>query len=196
MNYPKIVIIEGKTYNINTDFKIAIECNRIAQDETIGDLERALAIVYKLFGDEGINTPEHYEKLLEMGKKYLLCGKEYDEEANEKPDMDFIEDYSYITTSFMSDYNIDLDNCEMHWWKFIDLMNGLSYSELGDCCILNRIRNLRSMDLNQIKDLKERDKIRKAKERVALKKDKKENKIELTPEQQKSAEEFYKALGF
>lgn len=195
MNYPRFIKIDGKTYNINTDFKVAIECNRIAEDETIGDLERALAIIYKLFGEEGINTPEHYETLLEMAKKYLLKGEEYDTEANEKPDMSFTEDYSYITTSFMSDYNIDLDNTEMHWWKFIDLMNGLSYSELGDCCILNRIRNLRSMDLNEIKDQKEREKIRKAQERVALKNKETKNDVELTPDQQESVDEFYKALG-
>lgn len=195
MNYPKFAKIDGKTYKINTDFKIAIECNRIAQDESIGDLERALAIIYKLFGEEGINTPDHYEKLLEMAKKYLLCGKEYDAEANEKPDMDFIEDYSYITTSFMSDYNIDLDNTEMHWYKFTDLMNGLSNSELGNCCVLNRIRNLRNYDISQIKDQKEKDKIIKAKERVALKKKEKEINVDLTPEQQESVDEFYKALG-
>ena len=107
--------------------------------------------------------------------------------------MDFLQDYSYITTSFMSDYNIDLDKEQMHWWKFVDLMNGLSYSELGNCCILNRIRNLRNMNLNEIKDQKERDKIRKAQERVALKK--KESNVELTPEQEESVDEFYKALG-
>ena len=191
--YPEYAEIDGKQYKINTDFRVAIECNRIAEDETIGDLERSLAVIYTLFGDEGINTPEHYEKLLEMAKKYLLCGKEYDVEANEKPDMDFIEDYSYITTSFLSDYHIDLDNCEMHWWKFMDLMNGLSNSELGDCCILNRIRNLRNFDTKDIKDTKEKEKIRKAQKQVALKKYQKPKK-EATDEQLKSAMEFYKAL--
>lgn len=191
--YPEYVEVKGKQYKINTDFRVAIECNRIAEDATIGNLERSLAIIYTLFGDEGINTPEHYEKLLEMAKKYLLCGKEYDEELNEKPDMDFVEDYSYITTSFLSDYHIDLDNCEMHWWKFMDLMNGLSNSELGDCCILNRIRNLRNFDLKDIKDAKEKDKIRKAQKQVALKKYQKPKK-EATEEQLKSAMEFYKAL--
>lgn len=191
--YPQYVEIDGKQYKINTDFKVAIECNRIAEDETIGDLERSLAIIYTLFGDEGINKPSHYEKLLDMAKMYLLCGNEYDEELNEKPDMDFIEDYSYISTSFLSDYHIDLDNCEMHWWKFMDLMNGLSNSELGDCCILNRIRNLRNFDLKDIKDVKEKEKIRKAQKQVALKKYQKPKK-EATNEQLKSAEEFYKAL--
>ena len=192
--YTQYVEVQGKQYKINTDFRVAIECNRIAEDGTISDFERALAIIYMLYGDEGINTPDHYEKLLEIGKKYLLCGKKFDTETNEKPDMDFIEDYSYITTSFMSDFHIDLDNTEMHWYKFMDLMNGLSNSELGDCCILNRVRNLRNFDLKDIKDPKEREKIKKAQRQVALKKYQKPKK-EATEEQIKSAEEFYKALG-
>lgn len=192
--YPQYVEVEGKKYKINTDFRVAIECNRIAEDETICDLERGLAIIYTLFGDEGINTPEHYEKLLDLAKKYLLCGEDYNEELNEKPDMDFIEDYSYITTSFLSDYHIDLDNCEMHWWKFMDLMNGLSNSEFGNCCVLNRIRNLRNYDTSKVEDINEKNKIIKAKEQVALKKKQKE--VKLTEEQQKSVDEFYKSLGF
>lgn len=191
MNYPKVVRIDGKEYKINTDFRYAIECNRIAEDETIGDLERALAIIYTLFGEEGINTPEHYERLLEMAQKYLLCGKEYDSENNNKFDMDFIEDMDYIEASFMSDFHLDISSIEIHWWKFMKLMNGLSNSELGNCCVLNRIRNLRTYDVSQIKDQKEKQKIIKAKEQVALKK----NKKKATKKQQESAEKFYKMLG-
>lgn len=194
MNYPEYVEVEGKLYKINTDFRNAIECNRIAEDETIGDFERALAIIYTLFGDEGISNSQHYEKLLEMAQKYLTCGKELDTDDNEKPDIDYIEDYSYIKTSFRSDYGINLDKEKMHWWEFFDLMNGLSNSEFGDCCILNRIRNLRNYDLKDVTDSKEREKIKKAQEQVALKKYKKP-KRKATDEQLKSAEEFIKALG-
>lgn len=189
--YPQYVEIENKKYKINTDFRIAIECNKIAEDENIGDLERGLAVIYKLFGDDGINTPDHYGELLEMAQKYLLCGKEYNKEINDKPDMDFEQDYSYITTSFLSDYNIDLDNMEMHWWKFMDLMNGLSNSEMGNCCILNRIRNLRNFNTKDIKNAKTRHEIEKAKREVALKQKPKQ----ATEEQRKSAEQFFKALG-
>ena len=188
MNYPKFAKIDGKTYTINTDFKTAIECNRIAQDESIGDLERALAIIYKLFGEEGINTPDHYEKLLEMAKKYLLCGdKQIDND--EEPDMDYIQDMDYIEASFMSDYHIDLENTKMHWWKFSKLMNGLSNSELGNCCVLNRIRNLRNYDTKDIKNSKERQKIEEAKQRVAL------HKKTATKEQENNAMEVLKQLG-
>lgn len=194
-NNPEYVEVNGKQYKIDTDFRTAIECQEIAMDNTIGDFERALAIIYKLFGEEAINTPEHYESLLKLAKKYLSCGKEI-AETNEKPDMDFIEDYSYIKTSFISDYGIRLDDTKMHWWEFIDLMNGLSNSELGNCCVLNRIRNLRNFDVSKIKDLNERNKIIKAKKQVELKRNKKEVDIKLTKEQQESVDEFYKALGF
>lgn len=194
-NYPEYVEVENKKYKINTDFRIAIKCNQVAEDETIGDYERALAIIYMLFGEEAINTPDHYETLLKLAKKYLSCGEEIENmNKNEKPDMDFIEDYAYIKTSFRSDYGINLDKENLHWWEFFDLINGLSNSELGNCCILNRIRNLRNYDTKDITDIKEKRKIEKAKEQVALKKYK-QKKTEATDEQKKSAEEFYKALG-
>ena len=192
-DYPEYVSIKGKQYKINTDFRVAIECSRVAEDGTIGDLERSLAVIYLLFGDDGINNPQDYELLLKSAKKYLSCGKELDTKSNEKPDMDFIEDYDYIETSFQSDYGISLEKEQMHWWKFFRLIEGLSNSETGDCCILNRVRNLRNFDAKEIKDSKERQKIMKAKEQVALKKNKKE--IHLTAEQEASMERLNKILG-
>lgn len=193
MEYPKYVKVNDKKYAINADFRIAIECNQIAEDTSIGDFERALAIIYKLFGDEGINAKDDYEKLLELAIKYLSCGKEASGSSNEEPDMDFIEDMDYIEASFMSDYNIDLTSVEMHWWKFYKLINGLSNSEMGNCCVLNRVRNLRNFDTKDIKDQKEKERIEKAKKQVALKKNKKEKN--LTKEQEKSMEELNKLLG-
>ena len=193
MDYPKFVKVNDKKYAINTDFRIAIECNQIAEDTNINDYERALAIIYKLFGDDGINAEEDYEKLLELSIKYLSCGKEEASKTNEEPDMDFVEDMDYIEASFMSDYNIDLTSVEMHWWKFYKLINGLSNSEMGNCCVLNRVRNLRNFDTKDIKDQKEKERIEKAKKQVALKKNKKEKN--LTKEQEKSMEELNKLLG-
>ncbi|MEI3530688.1 MAG: Gp15 family bacteriophage protein [Bacilli bacterium] len=192
MNYPKYVEVADRRYKINTDFRVAIECNRIAEDETIGDFERALAIIYKLFGEEGLNHQENYEFLLDLAKKFLCCGKEL-ENTNEKPDMDYIQDMDYIEASFMSDYHIDLASTEMHWWKFNNLMNGLSNSEIGNCCVLNRVRNLRTYDTKDIKDPKELERINKAKKQVALKLRKEH--VKLTKAQQKGIENFYKMTG-
>lgn len=193
MENPKYIKINDKKYKINTDFRIAIECNEISLDNSIGEYEKVLAIIYKLFGDEGLENPQHYEKLIELGQKYLLLGKDENEFANdnEVQDMDFVQDMDYIEASFMSDYNIDLKDKEMHWWTFCNLINGLSNSELGNCCVLNRIRNLRTYDTSQIKDNKIRTEIEKAKKMVALKR----NEKQPTTKQEENMNKAYELLG-
>lgn len=194
LNNPEYVKIGNKKYKINTDFRIAIECNNIAQDDSIGDIERPIAIIYKLFGDEGLENSQDWEKLLELGIKYLSLGKDTSGVDNNEIDMDFNEDMDYIDASFMSDYRIDLTTEKMHWWKFYNLLEGLSNSELGNCCVLNRVRNLRTFDLSQIKDNKERERLAKAKEMVALKSVKRE--VELTKDQEESMKKLDEIIGF
>lgn len=192
MRYPEYVEVNGKKYKINTDFRYAIRCNQIAEDENIDDVKRGLAIICTLFGKDSINHREDYEKLLELAKKYLLCGKEL-EENNKEPDMDFVKDMDYIEASFMSDFHIDLENTKMHWWKFMNLMNGLSNSEFGNCCVLNNIRNLRNMDTSKIQDADLKRQIEEDKKRVAL--NKKVVKKEYTNEEIKNMEEFDRLIN-
>ena len=79
----------------------------------------------------------------------------------------------------------------MHWYKFNRLINGLSNSELGNCCILNRIRNLRNINLSDYKDEKLKNKIREQQYYFRLKRyEKKPNES-----QQQSNDEFNKAMG-
>ena len=191
MNYPEYAKVNDRIYKIRTDFRIALKCNNIAQDGSIGNLERTLAIIHILF-ENGLDNPKDYEKLLEIARKFLGCGKEA-EQSNEEPDMDYNEDMDYIEASFMSDYRIDLTKENIHWWKFNKLINGLSNSETGNCCVLNRIRNLRNYDTKDIKDAKEKAKIEKAKQQVALKRYKKENN--LTKEQEESMRRLNEIIG-
>lgn len=193
MKYPTSVKANGKIYRLNTDFRVAIECNRITMDKSITNAEKSLAVIYLLYGDEGLEHDEDYEELLKLAEKFLLCGKDPRETyQREEPDMDYIQDEKYIESSFKYDYQYDPYKMEyLHWWEFFNDLNNLSNSEMGDCCILNRIRNLRNYDTSKIKDYKEREKIEKAKKEVALKKN---VKREFTSEQVKNNEEFYKLI--
>lgn len=196
MNYPQYVKIKDKKYKINTDFRIAIRCNEIAEDEEIDGYEKSLAIIYLLFGDDGLNDKFNYDKLLELARKYLACGKEIKQEDNQKKDMDYIEDEGLIRSSFQYDYKYDpYDEEYVHWWKFYNDLSNLSNSEFGNCCVLNRVRNLRNMDLSEIKDEKTKNKIRKEKARVALKKEKRVVHKDFTEEEKRNMEEFYKQMG-
>ena len=151
-----------------------------------------------MFGDDALDKckehNDHYEKLFNWVLNYLSCGKDLDEINEEKSDMDYIQDYDYILASFQSDYSINLDETEMDWHRFFSLMNGLSNSDIGNCCVLNRVRNLRNINPAEIEDDEQRLKIIKAQRQVALKE--KEVEVQLTEEQQQSVDKFYKALGF
>lgn len=194
MNNPEYVKIGEKKYKINTDFRVAIECNEIAESNDVGDVERPLAIIYKLYGEEGLNNPQDWEKLIELAIKYLCLGKEL-EENNDEPDMDLKKDRYYIRSSFIQDYKYNpYDMDYLHWWDFFNDLSNLSNSEFGNCCILNRVRNLRTMDVSKIKDYKEKEKILKAKERVSLKREE-DIDLEMTEDEKASQDRFYNALG-
>ena len=193
INYPEYVKINDKKYKINTDFRFAIECNRIAEDNTINDIERSLAIIYTLFGDEGIDNPQDYEKLLEMAQKYLLCGKEY-KDTNEKPNMNFEKDAGIIASSFQYDYSYnpyEMEYC--HWYKFYNDLVNLSDSEFGNCCALSNVRNLRDFDESKIEDREQRKKVHDAKMYWALDDN---NKKKPSEKQKESAKKFFEALGY
>lgn len=184
-NKPEFAEIKGKKYKINTDFRIAIECDNIAKDETTGEYEKVLAIIYKLFGNEGLDDPQNYDKLLELGMKFLSCGQEFEEKNNQKVNMDYEQDLGLIEASFRSDYGIDLDKEEMHWWTYFNLMNGLTEN-----CVLNRVRGVRDFDINDIKDPKEKAKMIDLKKSVELKKE-----IKINEKEQESVRKFYELTG-
>lgn len=193
MNHKKKIKIDGIIYEADLDFRTAIKCNQIAEDNSISQFERPLAILYLVFGEEALNHEDHYEKLLKWYFDYLKCGKDIKQE-NITPDMDYEEDKGYIASSFKYDYQYNPYNMEyLSWEEFYNDLNNLSNSELGDCCILNRVRNLRNFDVSKIKDNKEREKIIKAKQQVALKKN--IHKKQPTEKQKESARKFIEALG-
>ena len=190
MNNPEFVKIKEKKYKINTDFRVAIRCNEIALDNTINNYEKTFAIIYLLYGEEGLNNDKDYEKLLELAFKYLNCGIEK-EPSDDEQDMDLIQDKKLIESSFKYDYGYNPYQMQyLHWWDFYNDLCNLSNSELGNCCILNRVRNLRTYDTTQIKDFATREKIEKAKQQVKLK----NKKDERTEEQKKLDELFEKQL--
>lgn len=186
INYPTKVKIEDRIYPINTDFKVALECEKIVKDNSISSEEKSLAIIYKLFGDKGLDNPNDWEELSKIAVKFLSCGNKLDNKNNKEPDMDFIQDEKYIKASFMSDYNIDLSKISLHWWDFFNLLNGLTEKS-----ILSRVRFIRNYDISQIKDSKEKQKWQEQKELVALEKTKKE----LSKEEKENVEMFFKLAG-
>lgn len=185
--YPDELEINGITYKINTDYRYALACFEALDDEEINDIARASAIISLLLGKEDNNKVEipdfniqEMNEVLPLLINYLSC-KSNEEETTVntgKKDFDFIQDRKYINASFMSDYHIDLEETKMHWWKFCELIEGLTND-----CILNRVRDLRNTDLSEYKDQKTRNKLIRAMENVKL-------KVKRTKEEKEAIEKF------
>lgn len=197
MNNPEYVKVDDELYKINTDFRIAIECNNIAKDTTINDYERALGIIYKLFGEKGLEC-NNQDKLLELAVKYLSLVntiQNMDIKQNEKFELDFNKCEGIIGSSFKFDYKYNPYELQyLHWYDFYNDLQNLSTSEFGNCCVLNRVTSILNQDASKIKDTKDKKQVIDAQKELIKKyciiKEK-----EQTEAQKQSAKEFYKSLG-
>lgn len=158
--YPEYIETSKRKYKLNTDFRNAIRCFEILEDSEISDYERSLAVTYVLLGDIPFDDLEEVNTLL---IKYLQCGQSNEElQQQTTRDMDLLYDQKYIEASFMSDYKMDLSQVQLHYWQFLTLLQGLTEE-----CILNRVREVRTMDLKDFKG-KARTRLTKAKQELAL----------------------------
>ena len=69
MSNPEYAKVNDKLYKINTDFKIALKCDEVYRSD-VREEEKMLAIIYLLYGDEGLNNPNDYEELIKKAVKY------------------------------------------------------------------------------------------------------------------------------
>jgi len=181
MIYPTKMEVNGVAYDIDTNYKTALACYQAINDDNLKDLERAIVVVSLLLGE---NVPlEDTAEALQKCAIYLRCGRE--ENPNEDEiDMDYFQDEIAIRTSIRQCYHINLNTEEnIHWWEYNELIEGLTEETL-----LSKIREIRNWDLSEEKDPKTRERIRKAKERVALKR----KDIVFTDEEKQNIENFKK----
>ena len=160
MTYPEYAEVDGVQYKINTDYRVALQCFEVVEDTSISDEERALAVIFLLFGEV---PTDQLEEFLRIAGIYLRCGETEETQTSSNLDMDFIADEKFIAASFMSDYQIDLSKTDMHFWQYINLIQGFT-----ERSIMSRVREIRNYDLEELKDPKSRAKMVKAKESVAL----------------------------
>ena len=164
---------EWNGYKINTWFQVGIQVSLIYYDEELTNLEKSSLIIELLFEDENesgnLYMRDHPQDIDELEDciKWFLNGWYHDRqpsESDKKRLVDYNIDQWRIYADFRQIYGINLNEADMHWWEFYNLLCGLS-----DKCILNRIRFVRNFDVSEIKDSKEREKWIRQKEEVALK---------------------------
>ena len=162
ISYPRSVRIDGKDYAVNTDFSVWIEIEQQFLKGEKGDgegLARALVLAFPVL-------PENFEDAV-GGLMWFYGGGCDGQDAatceREAPAYDLKEDFEYIRAGFLSEFGIDLLECDMHWWQFRKLL-----SCLGESCRFSQIVTFRRTDTSKIKSPELRSFYQRMKKRYRL----------------------------
>ncbi|MGN1165072.1 MAG: bacteriophage Gp15 family protein [Lachnospiraceae bacterium] len=171
---PESIVVSGEEIPIQTDFRDYVRLIDMLSDTELLPYEKKYLIL-QYFKKQ----PKDFEEAIEALTDFVIMGalkecncKEYaedgeQEQESQKPVYSFSYDYPYIFSAFLYDYNINIRTIPyMHWWEFRMLFDGLS----KDNEIKQRIM-YRSIDLSDIKDKDERNRIAKIQREIKLPED-------------------------
>lgn len=143
--FPTALIVDGVECPINPGFRTVLKCYEIQGDKTElpeKDLIRMLCLIYK---KERLFSESHIDKMF----WFFSCGREKKKKSfprkiagiNNKQPFDFEEDADLIYAGFLQQYGIDLQEEDVHWWKFMILLENL-----GSDTRLSRLMEYRTID--------------------------------------------------
>ena len=163
---PSTLTVGGISYKINSDFRTSILFELMMQDRALTNEEKLLNAIELYFQE----IPKDLEEAINKIVWFYKCGKEEEERevtnsnSNSKQIYSFEHDAEYIYSAYLSQYGIDLQDIEgLHWWKFKAMFQGLNESNE-----IVKIMGYRALDLNEIKDKKQKAHYRKLKQLYKL----------------------------
>lgn len=182
---PWSVVIDGKEIGMDMSFNNILDIYDTLNDKTLSEGERMFLALHMLLDEvPEYELAEHYVTLWnELYDKFIknpdaempvvtdIKGNpmpSLDEESG--PSFDLKQDMSYIFSSFMFDYGLNLvqQQNKLHWHEFNSLLNGLS-----DDCRLRKVIGIRQMELPPVgktpEEIKHYHAVVKMKKMVALK---------------------------
>lgn len=169
--FPDYIEVNGEKYKVLTDFREWIRFS----DMLKADIPISMKIQFtsEMFLDNvpNIESEEIFNATMEgivnfISMNDLKIRKEEESSSSEPRRKGVYYDYDapLIISAFLQDYHIDLiDIPYLHWWKFKMLLDGLDEKRQ----IKERIY-YRTVDLNSIKDKKEREHIIRIRRRIAI----------------------------
>lgn len=135
---PYFVILQGKKYKINVDFRNMISFENIIQNRNVNNskkVEYALKHFYPVFFCkrnyiELLQNADLYKEACDKLIWFYQCGrKDYHKtgKSGGKPKSIYSYEFDdeYIYGAFYEQYRIDLENKKLHWWKFKALLKSL-----------------------------------------------------------------------
>ncbi len=174
---------EYKGYPINSDFRIGIQMFQTLSDSELSDMEKTYKVCELLFDVDGI---EQFPDIATMqeGIQWFLTGWYTDNpvkgEKEGRKDMDYDVDQWRIFSAFLTQFGINLNEVDIHFWVFMGLLSTLEE------CAFTRIVDIRTKKIDPKMKPSDKKVLEKVKERYALK----QVEEQLTPQEQKELDIF------
>lgn len=146
---PESVEVGGKNLPINTDFRTSILFELLMQDKTIESEDKFETTLQLYYPVEILkeNKAEAITKALWFYSGGIYVKEPKKGEKSKGPTTDrrysYEADDIYIYAAFLDQYRIDLQDEDLHWWKFRAL-----FRSLKDDCKMSKIMSYRAMTIN------------------------------------------------
>lgn len=117
---PTMAVIDGVSYDFNSDFRISIMFEMLMMDTEVADADKLDYALHMFYGD---SIPVNLDAAVDYIMWFYRCGKEENKAlaaraASRKRIYDYEYDDGYIYAAFLQQYGVDLQDEQMHWWKF------------------------------------------------------------------------------
>ncbi len=175
-------------YPINTDFRIGIQMIQAMYDRSLAKFEKYVMIYNLLFEQEG-RTEYPDEITAQNAIDWFLSGwytdkiteKEKKESKNSKTDVDYDIDQWRIYSAFLTQFGIDLNTVDMHFWVFMGLLSTL------DDCAFTRVIDIRTRKIDPKMPPDTKKDLKSIKEKYSLEQD---TEDEISPKEKEEYDIF------
>lgn len=160
---PDSLKINGTEYKINTDFRVWIKFEMLLSDDS-DEADRVLYDIKKMIFKNKIPPTRFDEETTDQILWFYRCGKEPQKSSEKSKDIFSYEyDDGYICSAYMEQYHIDLNDINLHWWKFHAYMLSLS-----DDTEFVKIMGYRAIEINSKMSSEQRNFYQKMKKHFQL----------------------------
>lgn len=134
---PTSLTVGGVEYNIESDFRAALDIFAALNDPELDDRDKSLTVLIILYKQIEDMPPEDYQEALEAALVFLNGGAEERPQKQKSPVLvSWEQDFNYIVSPINHIIGQDVRGLQyLHWWTFLS-----AYYEIGDCTFAQIVR--------------------------------------------------------
>ncbi len=175
---PTKIKINGKNYDINYDYRTIINILIAFEDDELSNYEKCYIMLNNLYKDEIPN--ENLEEAVTKAIRFIDCDQEYKTNTSDQRIFSFKKDAMYIFSGINATHHIDIEENNIHWWKFMSL-----FMDMKPDCMFGELTYYRKRKNDGKLTKEEKEQYKKIKDLVDL-----EDKV--VTKQSEARKEFFK----